>query len=506
MVLMSSVCVAQTAPLERGRLTIWMVRPATAAEKRDLDAIKVNAHAGPPKTIVERTLSEFGQASSNVGQTAGSYGTTAGSVGQTAGSAGQTSGSYGQTSGSFGQNSSEVGQTAGSYGTTAGNFGESLSAANQPPAPTTAAVEVRDPLRDRLVAALHGAYPTLDLRFKMVLREELSDRLRAVQGTVEYPDVLIGAVLQSQPQAGTMLMIGLPNTMDAWDTSHDQGVYYDARVAVILVRAPHPANARAFVAWLRDGDLCTGQCRAAKLRPEAMRPAAVAVNALGAVLLGSSLHADADDAAAEFSGPVAQWVALAPSSSWPLKVSGGLQPQIDVLNADANERMAVVTLRGVVTAQDAFGVVHAQVILRKDQKGQWKVLQISPNMWPGELGYAQDVLRPYAAKTEPDKVAKVLGISQAAPVDGDNRPAQPDLWWDNNGGATLQIVEWQRNLPNGWASSNLELLPDTDPRLTTRVTATFAKQVGTYRWRVWSVGTGGVVVLSPWRTLNITGP
>ena len=46
------VCVAQTGSLERGRLTIWLVRPATAAEKGHLDALRVAAHVGPPKTIV----------------------------------------------------------------------------------------------------------------------------------------------------------------------------------------------------------------------------------------------------------------------------------------------------------------------------------------------------------------------------------------------------------------------------------------------------------------------
>jgi hypothetical protein len=498
------VCVAQTGSLERGRLTIWLVRPATAAEKGHLDALRVAAHVGPPKTIVEVTPSGLGQAASDVGQTAGSYGQTAGSMGQSASDTGQTSGSYGQTAGSFGQASSDVGQTAGSYGQTAGSFGESLGDANRPPASASGG-DVSNPLRDQLGAALRGAYPALDVRFRGVLLEELNDKLAAVQRTAEYPDVLIGVALQSQPLASTLIMLGLPNTLDVRDTTRDRGVYFDARSAVILARAPHAANARTFVAWLRDGDLCTGVCRAEKLQPETMQPAAIAVNALGSVLQGSSLYAEANDAAAEFSGPVAQWVALAPDSSWPLKVRGALQVQIDVLHADANERMAVVELRGVVSAVNAFGVVHGQVILQRDQKGQWKVLQISPNMWPGELDAAQSALRRYAVKVGPDAVAKVLGISQAAPVDGDNRPAQPDLWWDNKGGATLQVVEWQRNMANGWTSSGLMLVPDTNPKVTTRVTATFAKQVAKYRWRVWSVGTGGVIVLSPWRTLNITG-
>jgi hypothetical protein len=99
---------------------------------------------------------------------------------------------------------------------------------------------------------------------------------------------------------------------------------------------------------------------------------------------------------------------------------------------------------------------------------------------------------------------KVLGISQAAPVDGETRTAQPELWWDNLGGATLQIVEWQQGAPNNWSVSNLYFVPDNRERLRTRVAARFALG-GQYRWRVWSVGPGGIVVLSPWRTMTIVG-
>jgi hypothetical protein len=98
-----------------------------------------------------------------------------------------------------------------------------------------------------------------------------------------------------------------------------------------------------------------------------------------------------------------------------------------------------------------------------------------------------------------------MGISQAAPLDGDTRMVPADLWWDNLGGASLQVVEWQtRRYQNTWLS-HLFYVPDTNPRLRTQVTARFASAPGQYRWRVWSVGVDGALVLSPWRGLTILG-
>jgi hypothetical protein len=94
---------------------------------------------------------------------------------------------------------------------------------------------------------------------------------------------------------------------------------------------------------------------------------------------------------------------------------------------------------------------------------------------------------------------KPLGIAQASPIDGDNRSPQPELWWDNLGGASMQVVEWTL----GASPSNLFFVHDADSRLHTRAIARFATTAGKYRWRVWSIGTDGTIVLSPWRTLNI---
>ena len=42
-----------------------------------------------------------------------------------------------------------------------------------------------------------------------------------------------------------------------------------------------------------------------------------------------------------------------------------------------------------------------------------------------------------------NEAVRLLGISQAAPRDGDTRSAPAELWWDNLGGASMQVVEWQ---------------------------------------------------------------
>jgi hypothetical protein len=136
-------------------------------------------------------------------------------------------------------------------------------------------------------------------------------------------------------------------------------------------------------------------------------------------------------------------------------------------------------------------------VLRKSEDGNWRVLQVSLDLSPREQkaqGAQLMSTRPALAEQK----AGVLGVKLAAPLDGETRPPQPELWWDNGGGSGLQVIEWQRG-----PGSHLFLVPDQAARLQTRVTATFAKQPGTYRWRVWSVGVGGAMKISPWSTMKI---
>jgi hypothetical protein len=182
---------------------------------------------------------------------------------------------------------------------------------------------------------------------------------------------------------------------------------------------------------------------------------------------------------------------------------GALKIDITTTAAAVNERFAVVALRAVVEGPDNFGSAHAVAVLRPDATGQWRVLQLTPNLPVEEQDEAMSELNGFAAHVRRDAVEKLSSVALAAPVDGDNRSPVPEFWWDNPGGGTLQIVEWQRNEGAGFASSNLYFVPGENEHLRTRTTGRFADTPGTYRWRVWSLGRGGTVALTAWRSVNI---
>jgi hypothetical protein len=172
-------------------------------------------------------------------------------------------------------------------------------------------------------------------------------------------------------------------------------------------------------------------------------------------------------------------------------------PRVDVLSVRINGALATVALRVVVSSDREFGMTHPLMVLRKADDGRWRVLQVSLNLpLPEQAAESLELMLSDPASAE--RKTGVVGIKLAAPADGETRAPQPELWWDNGGGAGLQVVEWQRGL-----GTRLFLVPDRAARLQTRVTAAFAKQPGTYRWRVWSVGAGGAMKISPWSTMKI---
>jgi hypothetical protein len=482
-------------------LTVWIVMPGTAAEKSRIAARKLQADLGKalPTTVQEQTAGSFGQASSDVGQTSGSYGQTSSSVGTNASDHGQTAGSYGTTAGSFGTSASNHGQTAGSAGQTAGSFGQTSSTYGQtlggdglsgaPPQNSTPQVNAGT----EFVDVVGDSFPVKEnVRYIRVVAEELAEKLAAAERSPDYPDVVIGL-----PNWWDRSGLGVANL---WLTNFpevsDPKLSPQPVPAAILLRAPHPAAARLFLLWLRDRPGC-GLC----ILPNGGRaqdgPARIAVSAWDNVLQGAGLGTLADPEAAKFSVELARKSALGQFSP---QILDTLRYQIDVTQSLANERLAVVSLRAVASSPVAFGVLHSLVVLRKNDTGQWKVLQISTNGSAGSVQSGGDALASFTRVADP---AKVIGISQAAPPDDDNRPPQPDLWWDNAGDARLLVVEWQFNDGGGWTDTRLMMVPDGGNRTQTRVSAQFATSYGAYRWRVWSVGAGGVMTLSPWKRLNI---
>ncbi len=430
-------------------------------------------------------------------QTAGSFGQAAGSFGNAASATGQTAGSFGQNAAASSITAGSVGQSAGSFGVSTGELANAASAANGSQGGTK-----RDASWDRLMGDVKGTFDALDVSFEDVGADELQSRLDAAAGKAEAPDVVIGAPLPrgwSRQNSGLVRRYGLVplGGVDLIAQTENPEVRTTRPDASVLLRAPHPRAARSFVLWLADRRIDEGVDHV----PTGSKAAvAVAKTALATVLFGGEIGAAADKQMAKFSAAAAQQKAMAASGTGLLD---GLKIDIDATGAAANERFAVVLLRAVMESRAGFGVAHGVVILRADAGGQWRVLQLTPNLTVEQQEVAERNLAGYGAAVKLDQVGQMVSASPAAPSDGDNRPPMPEFWWDDRGTGTLEIVEWQRNFGNSWTSSNMYFVPEDAGHLRTRTTGRFANAGGLYRWRVWSLGKGGSVAISSWRSVNI---
>jgi hypothetical protein len=500
------------ARLEHGTLTVWVVSHATNDDKIRLGLQKLNVAIQPNKVVLEKTMSEFGTSASAVGQTSGSYGQTAGSLGTSASDAGQTAGSVGKPASEFGGDASANGQTAGSYGQTAGSFGTAPSnyGVNASDSNRTVAAQNRvsswSAEQGFISAALQQDFPGISVQSVHVFDVEFKDRLAAVRGTAAYPDVIFG--LDSVPgwwQSGLgVTMLGEPSVLES-SRLDPNGRYFRPGTVDLLRAAPHADVARAFWVWMTRSLLCRSfVCDAQTYPPGAEEPVRVAQGALRDVLDGVALGSAADKDAAEYVARSAQAAALA--SDWGDEVARLVDErvQMEVLTAFVSGRIAAVSLRAVVDAENAFGVLNAMVVLHRADDGRWRVLQISPKE---PVEHRKTVFGDLRTATQGGAKdgGSLQPVSLAAPLDGDTRTEGLGLWWDNNGQARLQVVEWQAAVGSGWGSSALLTVPDTNSRVQTRVTASFAFQGSTYRWRVWSVGKGGALAITGWRTFTVVG-
>jgi hypothetical protein len=513
LVLLAGFGVAQTPDddplkvLKNGQLVVWVVRAGAAPTQAPIPGLL----ARQPMGYTEQTTGEFGQTASSYGQTAGSYGKPsdtaaigtppipagadaavppsdeAGYHEQTSGSFGQTSGSFGTVASDHGQTASSLGQTAGSYGTaasnhgqTAGSFGNSLStiahAGDTPNQPPSA-------LLLQLQGIVQQAFPQLHVQYADVREGDLAAKRKVVEGTSAYPDVIVGLPASVPPDVYKRYVLATVVSADSVDSTSA------SPPALVMLRAPHKAAAKAFALWLGEG--ANEDSVAHDLSVTQTAVATIAQSAMLILLQDEDLGDVADPKMAK----------LPPQQALLMQAGTGkaedAMPRVDVMSVRINGALAAVALRVVVSSDREVGVTHPLMVLRKSEDGNWRVLQVSLDLSPREQkaqGAQLMSTRPALAEQK----AGVLGVKLAAPLDGETRPPQPELWWDNGGGSGLQVIEWQRGL-----GSHLFLVPDQAARLQTRVTATFAKQPGTYRWRVWSVGVGGAMKISPWSTMKI---
>ncbi|MGH2841983.1 MAG: hypothetical protein ACRDKL_00140, partial [Solirubrobacteraceae bacterium] len=423
-------------PAPHGHLVLWIVHrePPPSLLQRVL-----SAPVRFPTTIQEQTVATFGKDASDVGQTAGSYGEPASDLGKPASDTGQSAGSYGRDPSTFGRDSSNVGHDAANYGQTAGSFGYSLSTINDAVPRAQRAAELayhhppHRPAWDTWLQSVRDVFPSLELEVVDVRDDELKADLDAARGTSSYPDILLGDPLparwsSSEKAPRNVLPTGLIRQYGlftlgtpVWLSQQElppgaSRAFSPWPQASILRSAPHPVSARAVVAWIDSGWNC-GRCRLLSAHPA---PDAAAEDALNSFLQGGVLT-DPDPDAARFDPSAARLRALGPAS-----IFGPLRMRIEVMRSSANDRLAVVSLRAIVSSPRAFGAVDSLAVLRREPNGPWRVLQLTPNLAHSQIDMGYTALAGFA---RPGPEAHVAGVGLASPPDGDNRTPQPELWW-----------------------------------------------------------------------------
>jgi hypothetical protein len=519
------------APLRHGPLIVWFLETKATAPQTNLDAIAALHHA-TPLTYQEQTAGSFGQSSNSFGQTAGSYGVdsntpsistpkpaqgedapsaTPNGIGykeQEAGSFGQTSSSYGSESSEHGQTASSYGQNAGSFGTAASNHGQTASSYGVSTSAIPGAgdgsgkpanVAAHAAAVEHFIERLRSAFPELQANFYEVDPAELKQRLAAARGSSAYPDVLLGTLPaiwwnELQGQYG-MAMLKQADFYQNGVTANLPRVEDFA----ILLRAPHMQTARAFAIWMSEPNAGCPGCVQAALSSKERAAATVAMGAMDSLLHNQPISGYADPAMVDGASSGVQKMLTTTANT----VAADASFHVEVERASVNGSVAAVVLRVLVSSGGVFGVAHPMMVLHAQKDGQWKVLNVSLNLPQFEASNVRATLMDTSPTAVAEQKGGVKGVSLAAPQDGNNGGPRPELVWDNQGGAGLQVVEWQMDRGDGWSDARLYLVQDHSPRLQTHVIAEFASDAGRYRWRVWSVGTQGEMTISPWRVFGV---
>ena len=325
-----------------------------------------------------------------------------------------------------------------------------------------------DPQYSLLEQRLQRAFPNLELDFEDVSEDDVVAEIRSTP-PAEEPDAVLGSPLPLAVQrlAGSF---GITVNSPAYGVPQLDAppleVGFVPQVFLLRENDREMARSQAFAFWISEGSVS----RFLDQTQQGDAAAEVAVRALRNCLRGRPVGADADEQmlAASWSPPQVQSVVQPTVRHSPAHHFMSSQPssvpqddvQVDVMSEHAGGESAEVMLRATTLTYAAFDIHHAMLVLRMDESGHWKVLHIAVDLSVPQQRVAMKTL---ARAGEPEE--RILlnegtipqGISQAAPIDGDQRPPLPFLWWDNLGGATLQVVEWQ---PGGYAS-NLFFVPDS---------------------------------------------
>jgi hypothetical protein len=507
-------------PLLHGEpLTVWVLRSGHAPKAPT--GIIALLPPTPRLGFQEQTAGSFGQTASSAGQNAGGYGTAASNVGTAASNVGQNAGNVGVAPSDAGQNAASYGTAASNYGTAASNVGTAasnvgtaassyghLSSETGPNTATersAASVAGRNPVLDRVQAMMLKVRDT-NIRYVELYAEEFKARMDAANKTGDLPDVLIGSLPATEEYRQLAARIFLPATVYGEIADDNLGAAAQGFAGrgmwlqdfAVFLRAPHPRAARAFALVMAEGGLRLPVHFAAD--DERSPPTLVAIDAMSRLVSGEAVGADADPMLAEVTARQAQARLMGVA----MRAEDATPPRIEAIAASVNGGLAMVGLRVSVSSEKSLELMHPLVVLRQAEDGSWKVLQVTLNLTVEEQRDEADQLMHTSTRAEESK-GGVKGVTLASPREGDVGPLRPELWWDNLGGAELQVVEWQMGYGEVWTDTHLYFVDDNGSRLHTREVARFASVPGVrYRWRVWSVGDEGETKISPWRTF-VTG-
>jgi hypothetical protein len=253
------VCTGQAVRSDaRGTVLVWWVEASTQAQ-RDQIVLEHIVPSVPRIPLDQRSASELGQNASTFGQNAGGYGQNAGSYGTNASDFGQNASTAGRPASEVGHAASDTGQTAGSYGQTAGSFGQTASTFGVAASDTDKLPKPHGPepvtlttAQQKLGERLRLGMPGMNVQVVPVLDLVLAEKLAAAERTASYPDLVVGGESSMLGQSGAS-QVSLASLPLAAKSTHGE-VPASAAVQqslMLMRRAPHPAQARALVAWMQ---------------------------------------------------------------------------------------------------------------------------------------------------------------------------------------------------------------------------------------------------------------
>jgi hypothetical protein len=329
-------------------------------------------------------------------------------------------------------------------------------------------------------------FPDFDLRFKILGRDDFARAFHSTERNPVYPDV---AFLDNRSERGPLMKNDAVISMLGRSRFDYNGWW------TILRGTKNLEAGRALMLWLSQSP----HWQPWKARTAAMPPEdAAAVQSIAKEAVRSYEYTDAhslssltDQEASHFN-----W------ESPPVRTIAGM----DRLMIFGNSSLAFVLLSTVSEAENAFGMSHSALVIRKVDD-RWKVLLILRESLP----HLEALLKSFDNLGLRDGQAEspIPKVTLMKPADHAQIPRFPqfDLEWESlDTRVAAYLIEYQLGQPERefWSISNIKFMraPLGQFSITTKIPFGIGHQP--HRWRIWAIGGTGAVSTSDWRTVDFT--